>query len=163
MRLKGEGDFRLMDLPCDMEAGPTSGLGDPLLTVAAPSRPAPLPSCLVEVPTLDPSRAAATRQVTFEVGTFSGRQIDGKSFDMDRVDLRPEKGTLEVWEIENRHDKAHPFHLHSYPFQILDRGGVPESFRAWRDVVNLPPGQKVRLTIPFSDCAGKTVFHCHVA
>ncbi|MDQ3639043.1 MAG: multicopper oxidase family protein, partial [Actinomycetota bacterium] len=100
VRLKGEGDFRLMDLPCDVEAGPTSGLGDPLLTVAAPSRPAPLPSRLAEVPTLDPSRATATRQVTFEVGTFSGRQIDGKSFDMDRVDLRPEKGTLEVWEIE---------------------------------------------------------------
>ncbi|MBA2512427.1 MAG: multicopper oxidase family protein [Rubrobacteraceae bacterium] len=160
-----EGNFRLMGLPYDAGDGPTSGPGEPLLTVAAPSRtePGPLPSCLAEVPALDLSRASAIQRVTFEAGVFSGKQIDGKSFEMGRVDLHAEKGTLEVWEIENLDNKAHPFHIHSYPFQVLSRDGVPEPFRAWRDVVNLPPGKVVRIAIPFSDFAGKTVFHCHLA
>ena len=33
----------------------------------------------------------------------------------------------------------------------------------WRDVVNLAPGEVVRIAIPFSDFAGRTVFHCHIA
>lgn len=165
VRLEGEGDFHLLGLPYDTGDGPTDGPGEPFLTVAALSgpEPAPLPSRLAEVPALDASRAAATKQVTFEAGTFSGNQIDGKSFEMGRVDLRAEKGTLEVWEIENLDGNAHPFHVHSYPFQVLNQNGVPEPFRAWRDVVNLPPGEVVHLALPFSDFAGKTVFHCHIA
>lgn len=164
VRLKREGDFRLLDLPYETENGPGEGTGEPLMTVSAPAKPepAPLPKRLAEVPALDLSRAAATRRVTFGANAPE-ETINGESFEMGRVDLRAEKGTLEVWEIENASRKAHPFHIHSYPFQVLSRGGVPEPFRAWRDVVNLPPGKVVRVAIPFSDFAGRTVFHCHLA
>ena len=35
--------------------------------------------------------------------------------------------------------------------------------RAWRDTINLVPGERVEILIPFRDFAGKSVFHCHIA
>ncbi|MEU1471134.1 multicopper oxidase domain-containing protein [Streptomyces sp. NPDC005761] len=57
----------------------------------------------------------------------------------------------------------HPFHLHSYPVQVIDRDGKPEPFRAWRDTVNIPAGTTVRLAVPFRGEAGRTVYHCHIS
>ena len=54
----------------------------------------------------------------------------------------------------------HPFHLHVWPFQLVDPNadGAPD----WRDTVNVPAGGRVRIRVRFEDVAGRTVYHCHV-
>ncbi|MEO9169053.1 MAG: multicopper oxidase family protein, partial [Aestuariivirga sp.] len=47
--------------------------------------------------------------------------IDGKSFEMNRVDLQSKIGDVELWEIANKADMDHPFHIHGGQFQIVER------------------------------------------
>ena len=88
--------------------------------------------------------------------------INGRTFDANRTDIQGRLGNLEIWEIENRGRMDHPFHLHTYPFKVLSRGGVPEPFAAWKDVVNVRPRETVRIAVPLRDFTGRTVFHCHI-
>ena len=32
----------------------------------------------------------------------------------------------------------HPFHLHGFQFQVIERNGKPEPYRSWKDAVNVP-------------------------
>jgi len=56
----------------------------------------------------------------------------------------------------------HPFHLHGFQFQVIDRNGVPEPFRSWKDVVNIPKHEAVRFIVRYADFPGKWMFHCHI-
>lgn len=91
--------------------------------------------------------------------------INGATFDPRRVTLTSRRGDVERWSIENRTDMDHPFHLHGTQFQILEReqGGVvtPEPYLAWRDTVNVQPGEKVRIAT-VQQQAGERMFHCHI-
>ena len=136
-----------------------------LLTIVAPEKPEPLPlpERLLNVEALDPGEAVATRRIVMSESMDPVRFfINGREFEHDRVDMTGERDTLEVWEVVNDSDMDHPFHLHVYPFQVLDRNGEPEPFRAWRGEVNLRPHETVRLGVPLRDFTGKAVFHCHI-
>ena len=52
----------------------------------------------------------------------------------------------------------HPFHLHVWPFQIVD--GPPTS--GWKDTVNVPANSSVDIVVTFADLTGTTVYHCHI-
>ena len=39
----------------------------------------------------------------------------------------------------------------------------PELFPAWRDTVNIPGKEKIKIAVPFRHFTGKTVFHCHIS
>lgn len=136
-----------------------------LLTLRVPPglRAAPLPGTLATVERLDLRTAAVRREVVFDTSFPLRHRVNGRSFDATRADFTGRLGTLEVWELVNRHAFDHPFHLHSYPFQVIERNGTPEPFRAWRDVVNLRSNDRVRIAVPLRRHAGRTVFHCHVA
>ncbi len=56
----------------------------------------------------------------------------------------------------------HPFHLHTYPFQVLARNGKPVPYRAWKDTINIRKGETVRIAVPLRDFGGRTVYHCHI-
>jgi FtsP/CotA-like multicopper oxidase with cupredoxin domain len=88
--------------------------------------------------------------------------INGKAMDMRRVDVRARLGTTEIWQIENLVGMDHPFHLHGFRFQVLDRDGVPEPYPSWKDTVNVPKHQTVRFVVRFEDYPGKWMFHCHI-
>ena len=133
-----------------------------VVEVPAGHAPMPPPDRLLPVEELDPADAVRTRQVVFGATPDGSFTIDGRIFDMDRVDAEARLDTLEIWEVVNEHGSDHPFHLHSYPVQVLDRDGVPEPYRAWRDTVNVPAGSTVRLLVPFRHGAGRTVYHCHI-
>jgi len=123
-----------------------------------PPRTAPaLPARLREIPALDPTTARETRVVAMSQGMINGRHMD-----MHRVDLQVKLGATEIWQIENLVGMDHPFHLHGFQFQVLERDGVPEPFRSWKDVVNVPKHQTVRLIVRFDDFPGKWMFHCHI-
>jgi FtsP/CotA-like multicopper oxidase with cupredoxin domain len=87
--------------------------------------------------------------------------IDGRSFDPDRVDLRARLGTVEEWTVRNTSTMDHPFHLHVWPFQVVEQSrGTPAA--GWKDVVNVPAGGWAKVRIRFADFGGKSVFHCHI-
>ena len=87
-------------------------------------------------------------------------QINGRSFDANRIDTFVQLNTVEDWDLINRGQMDHPFHLHTNPFQRVAADGRAEP--AWRDVVNVPRGGRQRIRTRFADFTGKTVYHCHI-
>jgi bilirubin oxidase len=91
--------------------------------------------------------------------------VNGKQFDMKRIDLVSRVNQVELWEIVNGADMDHPFHLHGTQFQVVEREFdgklVPEPYRAWRDTVNLKPGETVRIKL-VQHFKGVRMFHCHI-
>lgn len=85
-----------------------------------------------------------------------------KKMDMARVDVSTTVGATEIWQLENIVGMDHPFHLHGFQFQVLDRNGVPEPFRSWKDTVNVPKHEAVRIIVRYDDFPGKWMFHCHI-
>ena len=158
--------LRLTALPYSANTdGSGAGPARTLLSIDLPAGASlpPLPLRLGEVPALDPARAVRTRRIVLDADAHGSFTVDGRAFDHDRVDATAELGTLEVWEVRNAHTVDHPFHLHSYRFQVLDVDGRPPPFRAWLDTVDVRGGQTVRLAVPFTGWTGRTVYHCHVA
>ena len=126
-------------------------------TSQPPVPPVALPSVLRVVPALDTTLATATH-----VMVLTQHLINGRSMDMDRVDVSAPLGATEIWEVENLVGMDHPFHLHGFQFQVLDRDGVPEPYRSWKDVVNVPKHQTARFIVRYDDFPGKWMFHCHI-
>lgn len=146
----------------------------PLLTVdfgavSGSALPA-LPAKLADIADLGPAKAQ--KQMVFsENMSMTGGQhrmeflVNGKTFDMKRVDLTSRADEVELWELVNRSDMDHPFHLHGTQFQVVEREidgkVVPAPFRAWQDTVNLRTGETVRIKT-VQRWRGLRMFHCHI-
>lgn len=93
-------------------------------------------------------------------GMMSGLSftIDDRPFDASRVDVATTLGEVEEWTIVNETGMSHPFHLHTWPFQVVDAGGWP----GWKDTVNIPANARVTIRIPFVEHPGRAVYHCHI-
>jgi bilirubin oxidase len=122
-----------------------------------PVDPVALPATLRPVPPLDAADATATRLMVLTQGF-----INGRIFDMSRVDVSAPLGATEIWEVENLVGMDHPFHLHGFRFQVLERNGVAEPYRSWKDTVNVPKHETVRFIVRYDDFSGKWMFHCHI-
>jgi len=131
---------------------------------------APLPARLGKVPDL--GRVTAHKRVVFSenmsmAGGVHSMQflVNGREYDMQRMDLVSRAGEVERWELVNESDMDHPFHLHGTQFQVLqsEYDGVvtPAPFRAWRDTVNLRSGEKVWIKT-VQRMRGVRMFHCHI-
>jgi spore coat protein A len=91
---------------------------------------------------------------------------------------------VEIWDIHNSTEDAHPIHLHLVAFQVLGRqkfkadqdehtgalSGIrylgqqkpPErNERGWKDTVQMFPGDVTRVIARF-DRPGEYVWHCHI-
>jgi FtsP/CotA-like multicopper oxidase with cupredoxin domain len=123
----------------------------------APVAPIVLPQTFRVVPPMDTTRSTVTRVMSLTQGF-----INRMPMDMDRVDVSTTLGATEIWEIENLVGMDHPFHLHGFQFQVIERNGVPEPFRQWKDVVNVPKHESVRFIVRYDDYPGKWMFHCHI-
>jgi FtsP/CotA-like multicopper oxidase with cupredoxin domain len=126
-------------------------------TDEAPVTPVAIPATLRKITPLDTAKSTAVRTVVFSQGL-----INGKRMDMARVDVSTTVGATEIWEIENIVGMDHPFHLHGFQFQVLDRDGVPEPYRAWKDMLNIPKHTSARIIVRYDDYPGKWMFHCHI-
>ena len=137
----GSGPLALRDLPYDRRTIHHSTARTVLTILPRPgARPTALPEGLAEIPALQPENAAVRRRVTMAMFF-----INGRPFDPRRIDTHARLGDLELWRVENVGSMDHPFHLHTWYFQVTARNGRPEPFRAWRDMVNLQPGDRVEL------------------
>jgi suppressor of ftsI len=122
-----------------------------------PVQPVEIPDLLRRIPPLDTSLVRTRRTIVMSQGL-----IDGKSMNMHRVDIHSRLGTAEIWTIQNVVGMDHPFHLHGFHFQVIDRDGVPEPFRSWKDTGNVPKHSSIRILIRFDDYPGKWMYHCHI-
>ncbi|MEO8541196.1 MAG: multicopper oxidase family protein [bacterium] len=160
------GSFALKSLPVSrgsMGTNPESKLAT--FNVSEGGSAPPLPATVAAFSDLSTVVPLMTRQVVFSMqGQMGGARflIDGKEFDSSRVDVKVARGTTEDWVIRNTSPMDHPFHLHVWPFQVIEQSAAGTPMRAWKDVVNVPANGSVRLRIPFLEITGKTVFHCHI-
>jgi FtsP/CotA-like multicopper oxidase with cupredoxin domain len=88
--------------------------------------------------------------------------IDGRSFDLNRVNQTARAGAVEEWTITNTSTTDHPFHLHVWPMQVLSIAGVTTDSPTWQNVVNVPAGASTVVRIAFETYTGRTVYHCHI-
>ncbi len=95
------------------------------------------------------------------MGVFS---INGRPFDMDRIDFEVGLGTTERWIVDSPM-LAHPFHIHGAMFQVVHEDGRaprPEH-HGWKDTV-LVTGE-TELLVRFDRPAptdAPFMFHCHI-
>ena len=91
--------------------------------------------------------------------------VNGKTFDMKRIDLRTRAGQSEEWMLQNLSHMDHPFHLHGTQFEIIRREwqGKRENaaYRALKDTVNLRPNETVWIRTRQNQ-PGLRMFHCHI-
>ena len=134
-----------------------------------------LPSSLSHISVLDHMQAAKTR--TFDISAMAGgkvghgggmgrHSINGRTFEMERVDESVSAGTTEIWEFDNMMgDEIHPMHIHGVQFQVLHRMGgrneIIASEKGCKDTVLVMPGEKAKIIMTFPEYTGVFVFHCH--
>jgi blue copper oxidase len=133
------------------------------------------PARLVEPVAANSERAVHRRQFVLdsgicggqrptEMGMLPGMCINGKTHDMERIDVETGLGTLEIWEIVSL-GMAHPFHVHGASFRILTLDGAPAPahLAGWKDVVLVE--DKAELLVAFNRRATAEhpfMYHCHI-
>jgi spore coat protein A, manganese oxidase len=95
--------------------------------------------------------------------------INGRVYDMNRIDFRMKLNTSEIWSITNTDTEFggvdHAFHLHHVKFRVLDRAGLPPQpwESGWKDTVLVPSGMTVRVQVVIEGSdTGMYVCHCHM-
>jgi spore coat protein A len=150
------------------------------------AKPAPLPAKLRTIQRLAPAAAVKTRNLILneykDPKTQQMLMLLDQKYWRDPVTENPELDSVEIWELMNLTDEAHPIHLHLVRFQVLDRipidadeynmsgklkkMGDPVPARpdetGWKDTVRAEPGFITRIIARFEGYPGKYVWHCHV-
>jgi len=124
----------------------------------------PIPTSLPPVALPDP--ADSVRERTFR---FDSRQmnhfINGRRFEMERVDERVPFGETEIWSFVNESGLPHPVHLHATHFRVLSRTGGRGRVFPWeagrKDTVLLQGFETVRVALRFTAHRGLYLLHCH--
>jgi FtsP/CotA-like multicopper oxidase with cupredoxin domain len=123
-----------------------------------------IPANLSTLPRL--STASSDRQRVFRFDSMMmSHTINGRSFEMERIDERVPFGSTEVWSFVNEGPFPHPVHMHAVHFQVLSRsGGRARLFpweQGWKDTVLVFPGERVDVIARFDRHRGLFLMHCH--
>jgi spore coat protein A len=169
--------------PADPE---TTGQVMKFVVVPLTSQDDSTPPQRLELPTFTPLGAATkTRKVSLNeedssvlegvgpraalLGTID---TNGNSVHMgwdDPITENPDLNSIEIWEIYNFTEDAHPIHIHEVQFQVVDRQEFdrkrqrpPEDWETgFKDTVIAYPGEITRVKALF-DNPGLFVWHCHI-
>ena len=129
---------------------------------------AAVPASLLTVPMPVEAESIRTRTKTITgmgmvgMGMF---MINGLMFDMDVINDTMQLGTVEVWNIVNNSNMAHPMHIHGVSFTVLERNGMAPP--AWeqgpKDVVLVDRLETVKLVMRFNELTDgwPFMYHCH--
>ncbi len=86
----------------------------------------------------------------------------------DAITENPATGAVEIWELHNFTEDAHPIHIHEVQFQLVDRRpfdgparGPDPGETGFKDTVIAYPGEVTRVKALF-DIPGLFVWHCHI-
>jgi FtsP/CotA-like multicopper oxidase with cupredoxin domain len=122
-----------------------------------------LPKKLADLSFPDEADTERTRRFNLSMEMMQGSSINGRFFEMMRVDEEVHQGALEVWEFHGDRMMPHPMHIHSTQFKVLDRSGgeLAPRERGWKDNVLVNTDETVRVLVKFDAPKGMYVFHCH--
>jgi len=123
-----------------------------------------LPYRLSESTFPDLNDAETTRRISLNMQMMQGHTINGKQFEMDRVDQQVKQGSTEIWEFVNESNTPHPMHIHAVQFKVIERTGnrgLTAAETGWKDTVLVMPGETVKAIMKFDAPKGVYVFHCH--
>lgn len=94
--------------------------------------------------------------------------INGRPFDMQRIDFNATQGELEHWIISQGKDHMlHPFHIHGCRFRVLsiNSNPPPKHLSGWKDTISVFPMGTTELLVQFNHLASKDtpyMAHCHI-
>ncbi|WP_086983921.1 multicopper oxidase CueO [Vibrio aphrogenes] len=94
--------------------------------------------------------------------------INGRPFDMQRIDFDAKQGEFEHWIISQGKDHMlHPFHIHGCRFRVLaiDGNPPPAHLSGWKDTISVFPMGQTELLVQFNHLANKDypyMAHCHI-
>jgi blue copper oxidase len=118
-----------------------------------------LPATLSNITSLS-GPTTPTRTFSFDGMT----RINGKTYDMTRIDFRVPSGVTERWRFVTNGNGPHPVHVHGASFQVQSRtGGRGTTYpweRGWKDTVLVNDGETVDILIKF-ERSGQYLIHCH--
>lgn len=128
-------------------------------------RPAPwTPRALPRIVPIEVSRATRTRIFRFNSAMMQ-HDINGRAFDMERIDEMVRFGDTEVWTFVNDSPFPHPVHMHEVQFQVIERTGGRGRSMPWelglKDTVLVHPGERVSVVATFDRYRGRFLMHCH--
>ncbi|CAI2610818.1 multicopper oxidase family protein [Apilactobacillus kunkeei] len=125
-----------------------------------------IPDTLFEMNTPKVTENTPVRKVVMS-GMDEEVALDGKKFDMERIDAKQTMGNCEIWEVTNTNDcengMVHPFHMHGCQFEVLNRNGhapYPNE-TGLKDTIGVNPDETVRFKAWF-DHPGVFMYHCHI-
>lgn len=123
-------------------------------------RPVPMPRLVLP----DARRASKTRTFSFE-SAMMRHGINGRTFDMERMDETVRFGDTELWTFVNDSPFPHPVHVHETQFHVLERTGGRAEVMPWerglKDTVLVLPGERVSVAATFDSYRGRFLMHCH--
>ncbi len=72
-------------------------------------------------------------------------------------------GELRVLEVKNDSEMDHPFHLHGFFFQVLEKNGVHQPLESMgnKDTIIVPMKSSMKLVSRFDE-PGHWMYHCHI-
>jgi blue copper oxidase len=156
----GSGPLEAVDFPL-MSIGVTSPTANPVLTI---------PVTLATSTPWNPANANRIRNKTISGnGTVNGQgnfMMDSTFYSHMVINDTIILNDIEIWNITNHSNMAHPVHLHDVQFYIISRDGItpPPYESGLKDVVLISPNETVSLITKFEDFADNTVpymYHCH--
>jgi FtsP/CotA-like multicopper oxidase with cupredoxin domain len=123
----------------------------------------PLPSRLRNLPA--PAIGGGTRRRTFRFNSMMmAHTINGRTFELERVDEHVRLGETEIWTFGNDSGLPHPVHAHGGQFRVLSRAGGRARLMPWetglKDTVLVLPGERVDVAVRFV-FPGLFLLHCH--
>lgn len=134
-----------------------------LVTAGAPVQPVALPTTTFPTKDLSHATIAARQTLVFSENKAQTQYyINGKQYDMNRVDIRSKLNTVEEWTIRNASTEEHSFHIHTNAFQLMSVNGRPHHGHGLQDTASIPANGWMVVRIHFTDYTGKTVVHCHI-
>ncbi|MCX2683057.1 multicopper oxidase family protein [Campylobacter sp. MIT 21-1685] len=91
--------------------------------------------------------------------------LNGKTFDIKRIDLHSKLNEVEEWIVTNNSHMDHPFHIHGTQFELISskiNGKVQKAeFRSLKDTINVRPNEELRLRM-VQNFTGTRMYHCHI-
>jgi len=145
-----------------------------------------VPPALLPFPVIDPSTAVRTRELVLieyddDFGVPFVDLLDNANWDAP-ISEDPVIDTVEIWDLLNTTDDAHPIHIHLIGFQVVERipfdgASYPSTGKivytgpprppdpnevGWKDVVRALPNYVTRVIAKFEGFTGRYVWHCHI-
>ena len=115
----------------------------------------------------------AVRTRNFLLNTVGGGMmgkmaINGRTFNLSRIDNVIPVNDIEIWNIRNTMNLEHNFHIHAIHFMILERNGSPAGVasneKGYKDVVRIPANSSVKVILKMKDYIDSNngyMYHCH--